>query len=212
MHVGAGELSQHVGVEAVRLAAAGAVAVARRRQLVGVHGDDGDASLKQSVDDQPVRPLERDAGDVELCQAAQQRRDALLAVRVASLLQPTPVRVYDDQPVLFAGQSDPSRPFHSVPSSTRGNGSGPTGEVPWRMLIGWRSVARRPVAAPGASHRREALVSSGPSRGQASLALSRRWSATPRPYEPRRSTPSLTACGRTLDFQRTSRTKDKVGL
>jgi len=36
-------------------------------------------------------------------------------------------------------------------------------EVPWRMLIGRRSVARRPVAASGASHRREAQISPWPS-------------------------------------------------
>jgi hypothetical protein len=158
VHVGAGKLGQHVGVEAVRLAAARAIAVARGRELVGVDGDDGDAGLEQPVEDQPVRPLERDPVDGELDQLPQQRRDALLAMRIAPVLQPAPIRVDDDQPVL------------------------------------------------------EALVSSGPSSGQASLALSRRWSTTTRPYELRRSTPSPTTCGRSLGFHRTRRTKGKVGL
>ena len=47
-----------------------------------------------------------------------------------------------------------------VSSFASGAGCGPTGEVPWRMLIDGPSAGRRPVAAPGASHRREAQVSS----------------------------------------------------
>jgi hypothetical protein len=50
-------------------------------------------------------------------------------------------------------------------------------EVPWRMLIGRPSVGQRPVAALGASHHREALVSCGPSERLATEALSRWWSA-----------------------------------
>jgi hypothetical protein len=113
--------------------------------------------------------------------------------------------------MLLTRQVDPTGPLHLPSSSPRGAGSGPTCEVPWRVLIERPSVGRRPVAAPGASHRREALVSCGASARQAKQALSRRWSATARRYEPRRSTPTpLTACGRTLRFQRTSKTKGKV--
>jgi len=212
VHVGAGELGQDVGVEAVRLAAAGAVAVAGGGELVGVDRNDAGARLEQPVDDEPVRLLDRDPGDVELEQSPHERSHAFLAVRVAPLLQPAPVPADDDQPMLLACEVDPGRALHPASSFGRCAGSGPTGEVPWRMLIGRPSGGRRPVAAPGASHRREALVSCGPSERQANMALSRRWSATTRSYEPRRSTPSLTACGRTLSFQRTSKTKGKVGL
>jgi hypothetical protein len=50
-------------------------------------------------------------------------------------------------------------------------------EVPWRVLIDRPSVGQRPVAALGASHHREALVSCGPSKRQATQALSQWWSA-----------------------------------
>src|SRR5205814_7600108 len=127
-----------------------------------------------------------------------------LAVDDAPLLQPAAVRVDDDQPVLLARQVDPSGALLHRSSFALGAGCGPTGEVPWRMLIGGPSAGRRPVAAPGASHRREALVSCGPSARQASRALSRRWPTTAQRYEPRRSIPAPpTACGPTTSFPRT---------
>ncbi len=210
VHVGAGELGQDVGVKPVRLAPARAVAVAGGGELVGMDGDDRDPSLEQSLDDHAVRSLERHPADSERGQAPQERFDSVLAVSVAPLLSRGSVGPDDAEPVFLAGQIDPCGPLHLMPSSTRRTGSRPTGEVPWRMLIGGPSVGRRPVAAPGASHRREALVSPGPSTRQAVEALSRRWSATTRPYEPRRSTPALTACGRTLSFQRTENCRGKV--
>ncbi|HYU62090.1 MAG TPA: hypothetical protein VEK39_15150 [Solirubrobacterales bacterium] len=210
VHVGAGELGEHVGVEAVRLAAAGAVAVAGGRQLVRVHGHDRDPRLEQPIDDQAVRPLDRDSRHLQLEQAADQRPQPGLAVADPLLFELASVAVDDDQPVLLARQVDPSDALHTLTSLIGVAGCGPTGEVPWRMLIDGPSAGRRPVAAPGASHGREAQVSRGPSTGQAPRALSRPWSATSRRYEPRRSTPAITACGRTLRFQRTRRTKDKV--
>ncbi len=55
-------------------------------------------------------------------------------------------------------------------------------------VIGRPSVGQRPVAALGASHR-EALVSRGPSQGQASKALSRRWSASLHAPQSQRANP-----------------------
>ena len=210
MHVRAGELGEHVGVEAVRLASPGAVAVSRGGELVGMHRHDRDAGIEQPLDDEPVRLLDRDADDPQAGQAPHQRGQAFLAVDDAPLLQAAPVLVDDDQTVLLAGQVEPGSALLHRTSFTRIAERGPTGEVPWRMLIGGPSLGRRPVAAPGAFDRREALVSCGPSARQATRALSRRWSATARSYEPHRSTPALTACGRTLSFQRTRTTKGKV--
>jgi hypothetical protein len=180
VRVGAGELGEHVGVEAVRIAAAGAVAITGGRQLVRMHGDDGDAGVEQPGDDQPVRLLARDPRHLQLAKAADERLDPVLCVADPSLLEPSPVGIHDDQSVLL----------RSIPAvrSCR------------------PSVGRRPVA----SHRREALVSRGPSVRQATRALSRRWSATSPRYGPRRSTPALTACGLTLGFQRTDKTQGKV--
>jgi hypothetical protein len=210
VHVGAGEFGEHVRVEAVRLAAAGAVAVAGGGELVRVDRHDGDAGVEQPVDHEAVRPLERDPVDPELAQATHELGDAVLAAADPSLREPPSLRIDHDQAMLLAREVDPGRLLHPVSSLVRGAGCGPAGEVPWRMLMDRPSVGRRPVAAPGASHRREARVSSGPSTGQASLALPRRRAATTRRYERRRSTPSLTACRRTLSFQRTSKTKSKV--
>lgn len=50
-------------------------------------------------------------------------------------------------------------------------------EEPSRCLIDWCSTAPRPIGASGASHRREALVSRGPSVRLEARALSRRRSA-----------------------------------
>src|SRR5919201_3914486 len=175
-------------------------------------GDEGDAGVEQSVDDQPVRLLNRDPGDAEREQLPQERHQSLLAVRDAMLLDSTSLGVEDHEPVLLARQVEPAGASLHRSSFTRVAERGPTGEVPWRMLIDGPSVGRRPVAAPGASHRREAQVSCGPSARQATRALSRRWSATSRRYEPRRSTPAMTACGRTLRFKRTDRTNSKVEL
>jgi hypothetical protein len=71
--------------------------------------------------------------------------------------------------------------------SLRRRGVGADRGAPWRALIGRPSAGQRPVAAPGASHRREALVSRGPSARQATLALSRRWSTPTRRYVSRQT-------------------------
>src|SRR5512133_673057 len=143
-------------------------------------------------------------------QAPQQHGKPFLAVRDPSLFDLAPVSRDNDQTMLLAREIDTAGAFVHRTSLTRVAERRPTGEVPWRMLIDGPSVGRRPVAAPGASHRREALVSFGPSARQASRALSRRWSATSRRYEPRRSTPAMTTCERTLKFQRTSKANGKV--
>ena len=79
--------------------------------------------------------------------------------------------------VVLARPVDPG----SAPASLllrRVAGCGPTGRYRCGVLIGRRSAAQRPVAAPGASHRREALVSCGPSARQAT----RRSPGGGRPY------------------------------
>lgn len=209
VHVGAAELGEHVAVEPVRLAAGDAVAVAGGGELVWVHGDDCQTSFEQPVDDQSVGALERDPADAEGHQSPAERVDPGLVVDDASLLELPAFTVDDAEAVLLTGQVDACRLLHSVSLLESGCWR-PDREVPWRVLMDRPSVGRRPVAALGASHRREALVSRGPSAGQATKALSRRWSATTRRYEPRRSTPAITARGRTLSFQRTRTTKGKV--
>src|SRR5437764_791758 len=57
--VGARKLRQDVGVEAVGLAGE-AEALARRSDLVGVAGQHREPGLEQAVDQEPLRPLDRD--------------------------------------------------------------------------------------------------------------------------------------------------------
>jgi hypothetical protein len=181
MHVRACQLSQHVGVEAIRLAAGDLVAGAGRGERVRVHGHDPDACLEQPVDEQALRPLDGDATDAALHEQPAEPAETFLVVADTSLEQPSAPDVDEAQPVLLARPVDPRDHFHHLSPPAR-VWLRPDREVPWRVLIGGPSVGRRPVAAPGASHRREALVSRGPSTRQATLALSRRRSATERPY------------------------------
>ena len=64
--------------------------------------------------------------------------------------------------------------------------------------MGRRSGAQRPVAALGASVRREALVSQGLSHEQASLALSRRRLTAARPYRAGGMREPRVACGKAV--------------
>jgi hypothetical protein len=109
VRVGAGELGEHVSVEAVRLAAAATVAVTGGRQLIRMHGDDGDPGVEQPGDDQPVRLLARDPRHLQLAKAADEPLDPVLCMADPSLLEPSPVGIHDDQSVLLAGQVDSGR-------------------------------------------------------------------------------------------------------
>jgi hypothetical protein len=84
-------------------------------------------------------------------------------------------------------------------------GDGKVGRSEGEEVVELAAASMREWFAPGGADE------AGPPTGQATPALSRRWSATARPYEPRRSTPRPTTRGRTLSFQRTSTTKGKVG-
>jgi hypothetical protein len=99
--VGARELGQHVGVEAIGLSGAGK-ALARGFDLVGVHGQDAHPRLEQAVDQDPLRPLDRNhlhlGGDKQRDQAAEAR----LVVCHPLLQDPLPVGAADPQVVVLA--------------------------------------------------------------------------------------------------------------
>jgi hypothetical protein len=176
--IGAAELADHERVEAVGLARRGPEPVTRRRDLVGMDRDQRDARRQQPSDEQPFRALDRDALDAMVDQQLDQAADAGFVMREASLDdQLAAVLVGDTDVVPFGRPVDPGDCGHAVFSQLGLVFTQADREVPWRVLIGRPSVGRRPVAALGASHRREALVSSGPSTRLASEALSRRWSA-----------------------------------
>jgi hypothetical protein len=137
-----------------------------------------DAGGQQPSDEQPVGPLDRDTLDATLEQYSDQIADALLVGSEAPLVQQlAAVAVGDPDVVPLIGPVDSGDCGHARSSSVEVVFNRADQEVPWRVLIGRRSTAQRPVAALGASHRREAHVSRRPSTRQAPRALSRRWSA-----------------------------------
>ncbi|HSS33908.1 MAG TPA: hypothetical protein VLL27_11565 [Solirubrobacterales bacterium] len=171
--VGARQLGQDEGVEAIGLATSDRVALTRSLGLVGVHGDHGQARLEEAVHQDPVGALDRHPADAQLHQLATEGGDGRLAVGDPPLPQPLALLVDDAERVLGGGPVDPCELLHL--SSSVGYLRFRAGrEEPLRVLIGRRLQTPRPVGASGASNRREALVSSGPSRRLARLALSRR--------------------------------------
>jgi hypothetical protein len=141
-----------------------------------MNGDHDHARLQQPVDEDPIGALDRYPRDMKLDQLATERRDPGLVVRDEALAQPR-AGLVDDAEGVFLARPVNSRNVCHLPSSVGYLDCEAGHEEPLRVLIGWRSRAPRPVGASGASHRREALVSRGPSMRQASKALSRRWSA-----------------------------------
>ena len=62
MGIGAGQLGQHVGVEAIGLAVGDREARARRLHLVGMDRQDLQAGGQEPLDQDPVGPLDRHPG------------------------------------------------------------------------------------------------------------------------------------------------------
>jgi hypothetical protein len=130
--------------------------------------------VEQPLDQQPVRPLDRDQPHLKREQSRAQRPDPALVMPIAAALHDPPLLVNDAYRVLLAGPIDPSETtllLHDHASPRRLTVVG--GEVPWRMLTDGALTARLPIAARGTStERREALVSNWPSaRASAKGAL-----------------------------------------
>jgi hypothetical protein len=176
MAVGAREFGEHERVEAVALAARVGVARPRRLDLVGMDRHHDQSGLQQPVDQQPVGPLERDPLDGVLAEQRDQRAQPAFVMADRAAHERAAVLVDDADGVVVFGPVDPGKCAHRWSSSVEVASSRVEQEVPLRALIGRRSIAQRPVAALGASHPREALVSQWPSQRQATLALSRRCS------------------------------------
>jgi hypothetical protein len=139
------------------------------------HADPG---RQQPADQQPLGPLDRHARHAPGDQQLDQRADPGLVMRETRLDQQLAAVLVGDANVVPIGRPvDPGDCGHADSSQPGLMFTQADREVPWRVLIGRPSAGRRPVAALGASHRREALVSSWPSTRLASEALSRRWSA-----------------------------------
>jgi hypothetical protein len=181
--IGAGQLGQAQGVEGVGFAACGPKARTGGLELVGVDGQHHEACLQQALDQYPLRALDRNPLDAPTREGAAQFAQTPLVVGESPLGKGPSGLIDDADRVLLLRPIDPGAVSfrHVRTSSLASFRCGETGrEVPLRVLIARRSEARRPVAASGASHRREALLSTWPSVGLANVALSRRWSGSPR--------------------------------
>ena len=73
MAVGPRELGQHKAVKDIALAARDGIARAHRLDLVGVHRHHRQASVQQTLDQQTVRPLQRNQSDLQPDQPRAQR-------------------------------------------------------------------------------------------------------------------------------------------
>ena len=139
-------------------------------------GEGDETGVHEALDEHAVGALERHPLHTLADQQVAQLGDTTLVVANDALDGDASGLVDDARCVCL------TRPVHSCIGSHRASievgAVRADQKVPLRMLIGRPSVGRRPVAALGASHRREALVSRGPSARQATLALSRRWSAS----------------------------------
>lgn len=108
VEVGARQLRQAKGVEAIGLAAGDLIARPRGRQLVGMDRQDGKAGLHQALDEQALRALDRDPADAKGAHPCDQLTQPFLGVREKRPLQRRPIAVDDAKGVLFACPVDPA--------------------------------------------------------------------------------------------------------
>ena len=177
--IGACQLAEHSGVEAVALSACGTKAIAGGLDLVWVHRQHRLAGAEQPADQQTVGLFDRHGGDVVIDQRVDQRRDSGFVGRQALLQHDFAAeRVGDADVVVVLGPIKAAGCGHRWFSLDLGFLTQTDQEVPSRVLIDRPSMGRRPVAAEGASdHHRETQVSHGPLHRQARQAFSRRWSS-----------------------------------
>ncbi len=175
--IGSGQLAQHKRIEAIALAGSRAEAITRRLDLVGVDREHREACAQKPSDQEPVGALDRAALHAMVAQQPDQSADPRLVMAEPLGSEQRSMLIGDVNVMPLARPVDPADCAHRSSSCIEVRLKNADQEVPWRVLIGRPSVGRRPVVALGASHRREALVSCGPSVRQARVALSRRWSA-----------------------------------
>src|SRR3954471_9735177 len=146
--VGARQLGEHEAVEAVALAARGTEPRSHRRDLVGMNRDHRQAGVEQPLDQQPIRPLDRDQHHPERDQPRAQRLDPTLLMTVTAALDDPPATVDHAHRVLLAGPIDPREiTLLHHHSSVRPILTVAGGEVPWWWsLTDGALMARLPVA------------------------------------------------------------------
>ena len=166
MDVGARQLAQHERVEPVGLAARDPEPRPRGRDLVGMHRQHPQPRVQQPLDQQPVRPLDRDQLHLQPQQRAAQRPQPLLVVRERGRQQLLARLVAHEHVVLVRRPINAGVILHLVLLFGQVTSQRPDQEVPLRMLIdkalnGATSCCR--LAAP--HHRREGWSALGPPHG-----------------------------------------------
>lgn len=110
--IGARQFTEHERVEPIRLAAAGPEPRPRGGDLVGMQRQHPQPDVKQPLDQQPIRPLDRDQRDLEPHQRATQQPEPVLVVREAAREQPLAHRVRDQHVVLLRRPIDAGASTH----------------------------------------------------------------------------------------------------
>ena len=114
MDVGARQLGEHEGVEAVGLAVSDRVALPGGLRLIRMDRDHDQTCIEQPVDHDPVRALDRHPLHLQLDQLATERRDPGLVVRDYSLPQRRPGLVDHADRVLLARPVDSRNVCHAA--------------------------------------------------------------------------------------------------
>jgi hypothetical protein len=108
--VGASELGQHEAVKDIALATGHAIARAHRLDLVGVHREDQQTRVEQTLDQQTIGSLQRHQRDLETDQPRAQRPDPRLVVTEPTALNDSALLVDHADRVLLAGPVNASEP------------------------------------------------------------------------------------------------------
>ena len=152
--IGARQLAQHERVKPIGLPARDPEAVPRGGDLVRMHRQHPQARVEQPLDQQPVRPLDRDQPDIQPHQHATQPAQVFLVMRERSSEQLLAILVGHEHVVRLRRPIDPGIPLRHLHPPVIGTPSqSPDPEVPLRMLIdkALTSSGLRPVAARGTS-------------------------------------------------------------
>ena len=160
MVVGARELAQHERVEPVGLTARGAEPGPRRCDLIRMHRQHPQPGVQHSLDQQPVRPLDRHQLNLEPQQRPAQRSQPTLVVRERRRQELLARLVAHTHVVLVRRPIDAGVIPHSVLLRQVASSQRPDQEVPLRNLID-KALNRGYVLLP--------LVGTSPPPGRAGL-------------------------------------------
>jgi hypothetical protein len=134
--IGPRELAKHERVKPIRFPARDPEAVTRRRDLVRMQRKYPQPRVQEPLDQQPLRPLDRDQDNFQPNERPAQRAQSLLVMRERRREHLDAVAVGHQHVVLIRRPIDPGIPLRHLNPPLIGTPSQrPDPEVPLRMLI-----------------------------------------------------------------------------